>query len=74
MKRVNNFMFGRPLAQTCRYRSSKTRGNPSKVVEGTSGITVDMGVFGKDDIRVSNNGGACEFDRRVIQNENGDSS
>jgi hypothetical protein len=44
--------------QTCRYRSSKTRGKPSNDVEAMSGITADIGVFGNEDIRVSNSGSA----------------
>ena len=42
--------------RTCRYWSSKTRGKPSKDVEDIPGITGGIGVFGKDDMRVSNRG------------------
>ena len=62
------------LAQTWRYRSSNTRGKPSKAVEGMSGITAGIGAFGNDDTRVSNNGKPSGSERRVIQNENGDDS
>lgn len=62
------------LVQTWRYRSSNTRGKPSKAVEGASGITAGIGAFGNDDIRVSNNGNPSGSERRVIQNENGDAS
>lgn len=60
--------------QTWRYRSSNTKGKPSKDVRGMSGITADTGVFGNDDIRVSNSGSARGSERRVIQNENGEAS
>lgn len=60
--------------QTWTYWSSKTKGKPSKDVDGISGITADTGVFGNEDIRVSNKGNEWGSERRVIQNENGDAS
>lgn len=69
-----NLYYGSQRAQTWRYRSSKTRGKPSRAVEGISEITAETGVFGKDDGRVSNSGNACGSERRVIQNENGERS
>lgn len=44
--------------QTWRYRSSKTKGKPSKEIDGTPGITSDIGVLGNEEIRVSNSGNA----------------
>ena len=53
-----SLLGGSQSMRTWRYRSSKTKGKPSKEIDGMSEITSDMGVPGNEDIRVSNSGNA----------------
>jgi hypothetical protein len=65
---------GNGACRTCKYRSSKTSGNPSSVVELSFDRTGTFVTDGSDESRVSNMGVAVGLERRVIQKANGEGS